>query len=75
METLLIINPNSRSGRSAIMAEKVMRYLKKRSIEFDAVLLTKFEDAYNFSVKANEENVRNIIAVGGDGTINKVING
>lgn len=75
METLLIINPNSRSGRSAIMAEKVMRYLKNRSIEFDAVFLTKFEDAYNFSVKANEENVRNIIAVGGDGTINKVING
>ncbi|MEN8193603.1 MAG: diacylglycerol kinase family protein [Bacteroidota bacterium] len=75
MKTLLIINPNSRGGKSALLAEKAMKHLRRKNIEFEAVFLTEFEDAYNFSVKANEENVGNIIAVGGDGTINKVING
>ena len=75
MKTLLIINPNSRGGKSAGLAQIAMKYLKRKKIKYDAVFITEFEDAYNFSVKANEENVRNIIAVGGDGTINKVING
>jgi diacylglycerol kinase family enzyme len=75
MKTLLIVNPFSHGGKSAKLADKAMKYLKKKNFMFDAVFTGEFEDAYRLSAKANMEGCDNIIAVGGDGTINKVING
>ncbi|HUX60331.1 MAG TPA: diacylglycerol kinase family protein [Ignavibacteriaceae bacterium] len=75
MKTLLINNPFSRGGKSARLADKAMKHLKEKNFMFDAVFTREFEDAYRLSAKANKEDYDNIIAVGGDGTINKVING
>ncbi|MCL5028352.1 MAG: diacylglycerol kinase, partial [Bacteroidetes bacterium] len=75
MKTLLIVNPFSQGGKSARLADKAMRYLKDKQFKFDTAFTKEFEDAFLLSVKANMDSYENIIAVGGDGTINKVING
>ncbi len=75
METLLIINPYSRSGKSGALAKGVCRYLQNKNFSFDFTEINNFNDAYNISVQANKDGITNIVAVGGDGTINKVLNG
>lgn len=75
MKTLLIINPYSRAGKSACLAKKCIKYLMSRAFQFDYVEIKSFDDAYNLSLQANKDGIENIIAVGGDGTINQVING
>ncbi|MGA2298550.1 MAG: diacylglycerol kinase family protein [FCB group bacterium] len=75
MKTLLIINPYSRSGKSAKLSEVCKGYLKERNFQFETAELQNFDDAYKFSLEANRNGYDNIIALGGDGTINKVING
>lgn len=75
MKTLLIINPYSAGGKSAAAAKKLMEYLNGRNYPFDHVEIKHFDDAYNYSFLANRSGIDNIVAVGGDGTINKVLNG
>lgn len=75
MKTLLIINPFSRNGKSGDLAGKAIEYLKTKNLNFDVVEIKQFNDAYYYSVEANTAGIDNIIAVGGDGTINKVLNG
>jgi len=75
MKTLLIINPYSRSGKSGALAQKAMTYLKQKNFAFDYVIIKEFDEAYKYSVEANNSGIDNIVAVGGDGTLNKVING
>jgi diacylglycerol kinase (ATP) len=75
METLLIINPYSRNKKSGKLAKRIITYLKQKNFKFDFKEVQKFSDAYDLSVRANKSGIDNIIAIGGDGTINKVING
>ncbi|MCD4818993.1 MAG: diacylglycerol kinase [Candidatus Cloacimonetes bacterium] len=70
-----ILNPESNHGKS----KKYFKYLKKilesKRIEYNYKETNSLQDAYLFSKEANEKRYEIIIAVGGDGTINKVING
>ena len=75
MKTLLIINPHSRGGKSYKTAQKAMKYLEEKNYEFGHIIIEHFDDACRLSYRANLEGVDRIIAVGGDGTINKVANG
>jgi diacylglycerol kinase family enzyme len=75
MKTLLIINPFSHNGRSGKDALKVINHLIDKELDFEPVFIKRFEDCYDLSLKANHNGIKNIIAMGGDGTINKVING
>jgi diacylglycerol kinase family enzyme len=75
MKTLLIINPFSRSGKSAKLSVACTKYLRERNFGFETTELKNFDDAFKFSREANLSGYKNIIALGGDGTINKVING
>ncbi|OGU17253.1 MAG: hypothetical protein A2X61_16855 [Ignavibacteria bacterium GWB2_35_12] len=75
MKTLLIINPYSRSGKSAKLANICTKYLRERNFGFETTELKNFDDAFKFSQEANLSGYNNIIALGGDGTINKVLNG
>jgi diacylglycerol kinase family enzyme len=75
MKTLLIVNPHSKSGKSDASARKLTKYLKDKGLSFDLVEIEQFEDAFNYSAQANFSGIENIVAVGGDGTINKVLNG
>ncbi|HZK53941.1 MAG TPA: diacylglycerol kinase family protein [Desulfosporosinus sp.] len=74
MRYLLIINPGSGRGSGAKI-QKILATFKKKGLEFDYKLTDTLEDAYTLSVEGNQKGYEIIVAVGGDGTINRVING
>jgi YegS/Rv2252/BmrU family lipid kinase len=71
----LIFNPGSKNGSNRQVIGAIISRFRKR--KWDCTLTTTgcLEDAYSASVNANRENYDCIIAVGGDGTINRVLNG
>ncbi len=71
----LIMNPGSHSGRSGKAFKKIFELLDNTGINYQYRITESIEDAYNSSVEANQRNYDTIIAVGGDGTINAVLNG
>jgi len=71
----LIMNPGSRGGKSKKLFNTIFRYLEKRNIKYDFQITENLENAKQLSLKANKSGYQNIVAVGGDGTINNVING
>ena len=75
MNVFLILNPGSKSGSSKQKFDKIFSMLSNAGIPYEYKITEKLEDAYTFSVEANSLNFDAIVAVGGDGTINNVING
>jgi len=71
----LIMNPGSHSGRSGKTFKKIFELLDDTGINYQYRITESIEDACNSSVEANQKNYDTIIAVGGDGTINAVLNG
>ncbi|TGE36325.1 diacylglycerol kinase [Desulfosporosinus fructosivorans] len=74
MRYLLIMNPGS-GGGSKEKVEKILTIFQQSRLEFDYKLTDTLEDAYTLSVEGNTKGYDVIVAVGGDGTINRVING
>ncbi|MCF8296361.1 MAG: hypothetical protein K9J13_02350 [Saprospiraceae bacterium] len=75
MRYFLILNPGSRGGKSKKSFDKIFDAFKDAKIDFDYKFTEKLEDAFTFSVEANKANYDVVVAVGGDGTINNVLNG
>ena len=75
MRYLLILNPGSRGGKSQANFERIFSFLQAHRAEFDYKLTKTPEDAYTFSAEGNKKGYDVIVAVGGDGTINRVLNG
>lgn len=74
MRYFLIMNPGS-GGGSRKKVKKILAIFHKNRLEFDYKLTDTLEDAYTLSVEGNKKDYDVIVAVGGDGTINRVING
>ncbi|MHB9005005.1 MAG: diacylglycerol/lipid kinase family protein [Coriobacteriia bacterium] len=74
MRYFLIINPGS-GGGSREKVKKILAIFRKNRLEFDYMLTDTLEDAYTLSIEGNKKGYDVIVAVGGDGTINRVING
>lgn len=72
-----IVNPNSCCGRGKIIWDKLERTLNASGVEYQAYLTEKPGDAKifakNLTEGCKESNV--IIAVGGDGTVNEILDG
>lgn len=75
MTYFFIINPGSRQNRGALFIPHLLTELNKQKISYEYRLTNSFDDAYQFSRYANESGYEVIVAIGGDGTINKVVNG
>jgi diacylglycerol kinase family enzyme len=75
MPHFFIINPGSRQGWSARFIPRLLSALDKRGIDHQYVLTKTLEEARSFSAQANLKGYEVVVAVGGDGTINRVING
>jgi len=75
MSYFLIINPGSNHNRGAKFIPVLFAELDKRKIDYDYKLTNTLEDANQFSKEANEKGAEVVVAIGGDGTINKVANG
>ncbi|MDO9575512.1 MAG: diacylglycerol kinase family lipid kinase [bacterium] len=72
---LVIINPASGCGKGKKDWQKISDLLKNTGIHFEPVF-TKYRcHATELATEAIEKGWRHIISVGGDGTINEVVNG
>jgi diacylglycerol kinase family enzyme len=72
---LLIANPHSGGGRARKKLGHVLSELKHRGIRHELTFVRTLDEAATLSRRANLDGRRFIVAVGGDGTINRVING
>jgi diacylglycerol kinase (ATP) len=74
-ETLFIINPVSARGTTLRFWTEARRELEKLGIKFSEQQSTKAGDATEITRRALEAGACRIVAVGGDGTLNEVVNG
>lgn len=73
---LMIANPGSGKGEAPEHAEKLSRTLKDTyNSEVDIRETSQIEDAKNWAQSAKSEHYDTVICLGGDGTVNEVING
>jgi diacylglycerol kinase family enzyme len=74
-DCFFIFNPGSRGGRSGKLIGKILGLLREHGVRCAYKITETLEDAYRFSLDANNEGFPMIVAVGGDGTINRALNG
>lgn len=77
MDYYFIVNPNSGNGSGLVVWNQVKQYLREKNIPYDVFFTAKKGDArdkaYEVSVSAAGD--LSVFVVGGDGSINEVING
>ncbi|HLN21539.1 MAG TPA: diacylglycerol kinase family protein [Bacteroidales bacterium] len=72
---LLIINPNAGKGKGKKDSKRIQDLLRKEGFEFSSRFTERKGDAIHYTVEGIAEGYRNIIVVGGDGTLNEAVNG
>ena len=72
---LVIINPNAGNGKGKKDFTRITELLEREEIPFTARFTEKKTEATQHAREAIENGFRKIIVVGGDGTLNEVING
>jgi diacylglycerol kinase family enzyme len=75
MRHYVIANPLARNGRACQQLEQLRKELQRQNVRHEFALCPDLENACELSRKANLTGVDAITAVGGDGTINRVLNG
>jgi YegS/Rv2252/BmrU family lipid kinase len=75
MKTKVVINPYSANGTTAAQWGDKSALLKQKIGNFDAELTTRPREATIIVQKALQNGYQRIIGVGGDGTVNEVVNG
>ncbi|MDP2924464.1 MAG: diacylglycerol kinase family protein [Candidatus Omnitrophota bacterium] len=75
MKYFFIFNPGSRTGQNEKLISRIRGLLNDRKVDYEYGITGSLQDAYLFSQKANLSDYDVVVAVGGDGTINKVLNG
>ncbi len=71
----LIVNPNAGSGKCQKNWPAIQKLIKRAKIEFDAVFTERKGHAIELTRELVEKGYRKLIVVGGDGTLNEVVNG
>jgi diacylglycerol kinase (ATP) len=71
----LIVNPVAANGAVGKNWPRIRGFLQAEGAEFDAVLTEEPGHATQLAQQALDDGYRTIVAVGGDGTVNEVING
>ncbi len=73
--TRIILNPTADKGRAAAQIPTVMAELQRRGIEPHLVLTEYAGHAIALATQAARDGVELLVAAGGDGTVNEVLNG
>jgi len=71
----VIVNPVAGSGRGLIDFPQISKLLRNDDIRHDAVFTEHKHHATELTVAAANQGYRKIIVIGGDGTLNEVVNG
>ncbi len=74
-EWLMVVNPNAGIGKVSRDWGKISGLLDKNRVDYQAVFTEGPLHAIDLVVEAIQKGFRKIVAVGGDGTMNEVING
>lgn len=75
MDLVFIVNPIAGNGKGKKTIPKIHEVMKDKDISYNVWETRKKGEAISLAKKAVSENVKKIVAVGGDGTINEVVNG
>lgn len=75
MKYCVIYNPHARNGRAGAPAERCLARLARSGRDVDAREVRHFDEVQALSREANLAGYDVVVAVGGDGTINRVLNG
>ena len=73
-KTLIVVNPNSGSGRGMSYAERVRQSLTANSVPVDVRPTSARGDAEAFASEAVDAGYACVAACGGDGTVHEVVN-
>lgn len=74
-EWLIIVNPNAGNGKGKEDWDTISGLLKEKGIPYSYKLTERKGHATELAALAIEEGFRKIISVGGDGTLNEIVNG
>lgn len=72
---MAVINPVSSGGKTAKRWPKINKYFKDEFANFTEKFTTKPGDAVKIAKEAVEKDYDYLLAVGGDGTVNEIVNG
>ncbi|MCK9421019.1 MAG: diacylglycerol kinase family lipid kinase [Bacteroidales bacterium] len=72
---LIIVNPNAGSKKGEKEWPKIYKYIQQRGFDFTCVFTAHRDHATQLTIENIEAGYRNIVVVGGDGTLNEVLNG
>jgi len=75
MKTLAVVNPRSAAGRTAAATSRIRRILEPLGPAIELVFTSGPLDATLRTRQALREGFTRIVALGGDGTVNEVVNG
>ncbi len=75
MRYFFVFNPCSRNRKSKNAISRIRDLLNEKKVDYEYGITESLNDAYVLSKKANLSAYDVVVAVGGDGTINKVLNG
>ena len=75
MRTKIIVNPNAGQRQGEKLLPQIKDCLSNRGVEHDLVLTTGPRDAIELAAQAVRDGFERVVAVGGDGTVNEVVNG
>jgi YegS/Rv2252/BmrU family lipid kinase len=74
-EWLVIVNPNAGNGKGEKDWDKISDLLTKEIVDYTVNFTERKGHAIQLTIEALEAGFRKIITVGGDGTLNEVVNG
>jgi len=75
LNTEIIVNLTAGGGKPKKHLETVLNYLEENGLNFRLKMTSRTGEATELARKAADEGMEVIISVGGDGTINEIING
>ncbi len=73
--TKIIVNPAAGGGRTKAIWQDIERQIKQLGIDYSFIFTQGVGDATELAKAAVREGLKKIFVVGGDGTLNEVING
>ncbi len=74
-EWMLIVNPNAGNGNGKKDWLRISELIKGENLSFKVGFTEKRGHAIDLTMEAIDNGFRNIVSVGGDGTLNEIVNG